>query len=167
MLNSYLSLFTADVAANRPTAPDLPTASPATSALYFATDTGAVSFWNKTTNTWVELAASAGSISTGLTASTTQTLAGALQLTSSYNNVTTVGTAADAVKLPAAVKGAQVWVTNSAAANSMGIFPQAATDIIDGGSAGAKVNCAVTKSALFTCIANGVWQSIGSPARSA
>jgi hypothetical protein len=160
--NSWAALVTQGTAANRPTNPDI---TPGTGNLYIATDTGVVSIF--AAGVWSDVSGNAGNISTGLTASVTQTLAGALQLTGDYNNVTVVGTAADAVKLPAATLGKQVWVTNSAASNAMGVFPQAATDIIDGGSAGAKVTVSAAKSALFTCLSAGVWQSIGSAARAA
>lgn len=171
--NLFLSLFPTGLAAARPTAPDLAVSTTFTSAtvgvtgvFYYATDTNVLSFYTLTDG-WVEASGNAGSVLTGVTAGTTQTIAGAVQLTGSYNNVTVVANAGDAVKLPAAVLGAQIWVTNSATTNSMKVFPQAATDVIDGGTAGASVNCAAAKSALFTCISSGVWQSIGSPARSA
>lgn len=160
--NLFLGIFTEGTAANRPATPDTP--STKTPLLYYATDTGVLSTY--VNGAWFDIANESGTISTGLTASTTQTLVGALQLTGDYNNVTTVANSGDAVKLPAATLGARVWVTNSGG-NPMGVFPQASTDIIDGGSAGAKVTCTNAKSAMFTCIAAGVWQSIGSAARAA
>lgn len=162
--NLWLSIATHGLAANRPTTPDLATQT-GSAVSYFADDTEVLSVYAN--GVWTDVQAEAGSISTGLTASTVQTLAGALQLISDYNNVATVGTAADAVKLPPAKLGARVWVTNSAASNAMGVFPSETTTTIDGGSAGAKVTISAAKSAMFTCIVAGAWQSIGSAARAA
>ncbi len=93
------------------------------------------------------------SIATGLTASTTQTLAGGLALTKAINNVTTVANAGDAVTLPALAVGQSIVVYNSAATNSMKVFPNGSSVAIDGGTAGASVNLAAGKRARFTCFA--------------
>jgi hypothetical protein len=96
---------------------------------------------------------------TGLTASTTQTQAGALQLENGVNRITTVGSAADAVKLPKANPGAMIIVTNAAAANAMGVFP-APGDSINALAANAVYSMAANKTALFIAGANGVWHTI-------
>ncbi len=64
----------------------------------------------------------------GLTAGTTQTQAGGLKLTASFNEVSVVGTEGDAVVLPEAVEGALVEVTNSAT-NHLQVFPAVGDDI--------------------------------------
>lgn len=85
--------------------------------------------------------------------------ASAVALTASFNRVTTVATAADSVKLPAAVAGAQVTVFNKAAANSLNVFP-ATGDAINALSANAAYALAVTKGAIFTCVVTGTWDTI-------
>ena len=97
-------------------------------------------------------------VSTGLTASTTQTRAGALALTEIVNNIGTVATSGNAVGLPAAVAGTAVIVFNGGA-NPAAVFPAAAADTIDGGSAGASVTLTNAKRAWFFCVATGTWIS--------
>jgi hypothetical protein len=95
------------------------------------------------------------------TASTTQTQAGALVLDmgSAIHRVTTVGTAADAVKLPKAISGRVVIVINAAAANAMGVFP-ASGDAINALAADAVYSMAANKTALFVCAVDGTWNTI-------
>lgn len=92
------------------------------------------------------------SIANALTASTTQTRAGGTALTKAWNVVATVANAGDAVTLPALSPGQGVVVFN-AGANSAKVFPNGASDAIDGGSAGASVNLASTKRCLYLCVA--------------
>lgn len=66
---------------------------------------------------------------TGISAFATGGQASATALTAELNNVTTVATAGDSVKLPAAAAGKHVWVKNSGAA-ALDIFP-ATSDSID------------------------------------
>lgn len=66
---------------------------------------------------------------TGITAFATGGQASATALTEEFNNVTTVATAEDSVKLPAAVAGRHVHVKNSGVA-ALAIFP-ATSDSID------------------------------------
>lgn len=94
-----------------------------------------------------------GSVAAGLVASVTQTRVGGLALTASVSVVATVGSAGDAVTLPALLPGQSVDVYNAAGVNSMKVFPNGATDTIDGGSAGASVNLAATKRCRYTCVA--------------
>jgi hypothetical protein len=108
-------------------------------------------------------------VNTAVTASTTQTIAGATQLTGTYNNVTVVANASDAVGLPPLkYVGQQVLVTN-AGANPAKVFPASGdtTKTIDGGTAGASVTLTNVKSALFTATTLTNWQSIGMATRSA
>lgn len=95
-----------------------------------------------------------------ITASTTQTIAGAYQLTKAISRVTTSATAGNAVKLPAAKAGTTVIVFNKAAANAVGVYPQAAADVINALSAGAAYSLAATKGAIFVCAVDGQWDTI-------
>jgi hypothetical protein len=97
----------------------------------------------------------------GYTASTTQTQAGALPLDagSAGHRVTTVASAADAVLLPKAVNGRIVIVTNAAAANSMGCFPQP-SDKVNALAADAVYALAANKTAMFVCHVDGTWNTI-------
>ena len=83
----------------------------------------------------------------------------AVALTSAINRVTTVASAADSVKLPAATPGASVFVVNAAATNSMNVFPQTG-EIINALSANASFAVAANKTAIFICAVTGTWNSI-------
>ena len=96
----------------------------------------------------------------GITASTTQTIAGAYQLTKAINRVSTSATGGNSVKLPAAKAGTTVIVFNKAAANAVGVYPQASTDIINALTAGNPYSLAVTKGAMFVCAVDGQWDTI-------
>ena len=73
---------------------------------------------------------------TGITAGSTQTQAGATALTTEINTVTTVGTNGDGVKLPTAVAGQKVRIYNADTAQYISVWPNT-SDTIDGGSANA------------------------------
>jgi hypothetical protein len=95
---------------------------------------------------------------TSLTTSTTQTLAAATALTTAFTQIATAG-AGTAAKLPiAAPVGSMIWIHN-ASGQTCQIFPPRATDTIDGGSAGAKVDVGNNKRAAFMHVAFGVWLS--------
>jgi hypothetical protein len=101
-------------------------------------------------------------VETGLTAHAggTQAAALALSTSKSAHEITTVGTAADSVKLPAATgSGAIHWVKNSAAANSLQLFGSG-TDTIDGVATGTGVTIAAGKGRVCIDIAAGSWFSI-------
>lgn len=101
-------------------------------------------------------------VETSLTAHAggTQAAALALSATVSGHDVTTVGTAADSVKLPAATgSGAVHFVKNSAAANSMQLFGSG-TDTIDGVATATGVAIAAGKARLCVDIASGKWVSL-------
>ena len=74
------------------------------------------------------------SSTTGITAGTTQTQAGATALTTEINTVTAVGTDGDGVKLPTAAAGQKVRIYNADAAQYISVWPNT-SDTIDGGSA--------------------------------
>ena len=67
------------------------------------------------------------SVTTGITASTTQTQAGGTALTTTVNNVTTVANSNDAVTMPTAVAGKICIIFNNGA-NTMKIFPAVGDD---------------------------------------
>lgn len=94
-------------------------------------------------------------VADGLTASTTQTLAGALALTARINRVTTSATSGNAVKLAALSPGQSQTIYN-AAANPIKVFPAASGVAIDGGTAGAAVTLTNALRAVFTCTAANV-----------
>lgn len=101
-------------------------------------------------------------IETGLTAHAggTQGAALALSATKSVHNVSTVGTAADSVVLPAATGSGTIhFVKNSAAANSMQIFGLS-SDTIDGVASATGVAIAAGKSRILVDAASAVWLSI-------
>jgi hypothetical protein len=74
-------------------------------------------------------------VTTSITAGSTQTQAGATALTNDINNVTTVGTTGDGVKLPSAVAGRRISIHNNGA-NALQVWPNTG-DTIDGGAANA------------------------------
>jgi hypothetical protein len=80
-------------------------------------------------------------------------------LTERFNRVTTVGTAADSVKLPPASLGVDLFVVNAAAANSMNVFPSTG-DSINALSANAALAVAANKTVHLVCVAPGIWNAI-------
>ncbi len=97
-------------------------------------------------------------IATGITASATQTLAGATKLTAKINVVSTSAASGNAVALPAMQPGQSVTVFNDGA-NPISVFPAAGTVAIDGGSAGASVALANAKRCTFYCLSATVIKS--------
>lgn len=85
--------------------------------------------------------------------------ASAVLLTTHFNRVTTVGTAADSVKLPPALPGMFMAVINAAAANSMNVFPSSGEGI-NALANDAAFAMAANKAALFVCTVAGKWHSI-------
>lgn len=84
--------------------------------------------------------------------------ANATVLVSSINRVTTVASAADSVKLPAATVGARVDVINATATNSMNVYP-ASGDTMNATLNGA-FGVAAVKSASFMCAVAGTWNTL-------
>lgn len=98
----------------------------------------------------------------GITAFAGGGIANAYQLKAAANVVAVVATAGDSVKLPKGVVGRQVSVRNSGA-NSMNVFPYAATGKIDNQAAGvaravANIADGIAGFTTFECfdITNGV-----------
>jgi len=108
------------------------------------------------------------SITNSITASTTQTLAGAVAINTGIAVVTKVGTAGDAVKLPPVGSGVgtQVWIFNNGA-SAMSVFPAETTTTIDGGTTAAAVTMTNSKNAVFIQTTGTSWISAQGGAKSA
>lgn len=98
------------------------------------------------------------SAANGLTAFAGGGQASATALTAGINRVTTVATAADSVRLPAAVAGTRVVVINAAAANAMNVFP-ATGEAINALSANTAISVAANRVIEFVCAVAGTWNS--------
>lgn len=83
----------------------------------------------------------------------------ATALPAQINRVTTVGTAADSVILPAAKAGMQIIVANGAASNAMAVFP-ATGETINALSANTSISIAAGKTISFFSPATGAWHGI-------
>lgn len=95
---------------------------------------------------------------TGLTAKAGGGQSGATALTGNINRITVCATAADSALLPAAIVGRRVSVYNAGAA-SCNVFPQTG-ESINSGAANAAFAVATTKSAIFECVATGLWNAV-------
>ena len=94
-----------------------------------------------------------------LTATAAGTQGTSLLLNSVINRVTTVATAGDAVKLPQAVAGIQIVVTNAAAANSMNVFPNTG-DSINGAAANAAYAVPAGKTVSLSSAGPTFWHAV-------
>jgi hypothetical protein len=98
------------------------------------------------------------SVTDGITAYAGGGQTNAVALTATFNNVATVATASDSVKLPLAVAGLWVAVRNGSA-NSLQVFG-AGTDTINGVATATGVALATVTSGLYFCTASapaGKW----------
>ena len=121
--------------------------------IYLLADASAgAAIWNSVGNV-----SSIGASMTGVTASVTQTQAGATVLTGELVEVTTVATANDAVRIPAAILGVPCKVINQGA-NTLQVFPTSG-DKIDGGATDASVTIAPGTSVQFHAIDAASWYS--------
>lgn len=100
----------------------------------------------------------AGQADNAITATVGGGQANGIQLNYRISRVTTVASAADSVKLPAALPGMSMTVINAAAANAMTIYP-ASGEAINALSADAGLSVAANKTILFTCAVAGTWNS--------
>lgn len=103
----------------------------------------------------------AQSITTGIVAAPGGTQAAAVALTSAFNSVDTVGTAADSVKLPLAVAGLEIFVCNTTATSAQ-VFGSG-TDTINAVATATGVALAGGKNAHYVCITSapaGKWRMI-------
>ena len=96
-----------------------------------------------------------------ITASATQTQGAATALVSSINQVSTVATAGNGVKLPASAPGLSVIIINSGA-NAMQVYG-AGTDTINGVVTTTGISQVPNSQVTFTCVTAGTWttDSIG------
>jgi hypothetical protein len=85
-----------------------------------------------------------------------QSSALALDATKAMHRIATVATAADSVKLPAAVVGAVHLVINDAASNAMQVFGTG-SDTVNGAASGTGVSHAAGKAAMYVCASAGKW----------
>lgn len=92
---------------------------------------------------------------TGITAAAGGGQTNATLVTADWNNVTTVATAANSIKLPASYVGAQCAIQNSGA-NSLQVFGTG-TDTINGIAYGTGEAIAAGKTAILTCYVKGNW----------
>ena len=99
------------------------------------------------------------STTNGITAFSTGGQASAVLLTTVINRVTTVAAANDSVKLPAAVAGLVITVTNAAAVNSMNLFPNTG-DAINALAANAAFAIVAGKTATLSCAVAGQWHAV-------
>lgn len=99
------------------------------------------------------------SYTNAITAFATGGQASAVPLTTVINRITTVGTAGDSVKMPVAVPGLMLTVTNAAAANSMNLFPNTG-DVINAGAANAAFAIVAGKTASLSCAVAGIWHAV-------
>lgn len=95
----------------------------------------------------------------GVTAHAGGGQANGVPITANVVNVTTVATAADSLTLPKALAGVDIVVHNSAAVNSMNVFP-ATGETINGTAANTALAIGAGKSTTFTCLTAGAWITV-------
>lgn len=95
------------------------------------------------------------STQTGITAHAGGGQANATQITGTQAQISTVGTAADSVKLPPAVAGMEITLVNNGGA-SMQVFGTS-PDTINGVATGTGVAQAVTTPTIYYCFVAGNW----------
>ena len=102
-----------------------------------------------------EARAIGGSVVTGITANVGSTQATGTLLTGVVNVVATCANAGDALLLPVASAGDEIWVANQGAA-SADVFPQVG-GAINGGSADAAFAVANATVVVFKCVGGTNW----------
>ncbi|HZU32609.1 MAG TPA: hypothetical protein VFB79_15940 [Candidatus Angelobacter sp.] len=114
-----------------------------------------------TDGNFASLEAQLGSGANNITAHAGGGQGSATPLTTAYNRVTTVATAADSVLLGATTNGPQppTVVRNDAATNSLNVFPSTG-DAINNLAANAAFAVPAGKSAIFFCVAAGQWITV-------
>lgn len=100
-----------------------------------------------------------GAPANGLTAFAGGGQGSAVPLTKSINRVTTVATAGDSVKLPAAIAGKSIVVINAAVSNAMDCFPDTG-EIINALSANAALSIDAGSVVQFFCAVTGTWNAL-------
>lgn len=135
-----------------PCCSDTPTDS---ASLRFNVSTSSIEYYDGTQ--WLPVSLDNEVVTTSLTAFATGGQSSGVALSPGYNNLTTVATAGDSVKLPAALAGLVVVVRNNGAA-AADVFP-ATADTINGGSANAAVRIAPNSTITFTAINTTDWET--------
>jgi len=97
------------------------------------------------------------SVTTGITASTTQTQAGGVPLTTTVNKITVCATENNAVTLPSAVAGLVCIIVNSGAETAR-IFPAVGDDA--GAGANNAITIATTVMRIMVALDSTTWQNI-------
>lgn len=95
----------------------------------------------------------------GLTALAGGAQAGTSLSDYAMNKFSTVATGGDSAQLPRARQGRMRIVKNGAAANSMNVFP-ASGEVINALAADAAYAVAATKTVIFMCFTDGVWDTL-------
>lgn len=96
-------------------------------------------------------------IQSALTALASGGQAGATQLNSGINQISTVANVADSCQLPAATAGVSVVVSNIATANAAAIWPKGASDVVQGFGVTNPLLLAAGYTAEFRCVVAGTW----------
>ena len=128
-----------------------------TTSQIVAPTTGSLVSWGSSAKPWQVVVGNflQDSTATGLVASTTHTRPGATQMTAEVNVFATVANASDSGTLPALVAGMHADVYNSGA-HPMLVFPNGASDNIDGAGAGASVTLTNGLRCRYSCVATNV-----------
>jgi hypothetical protein len=121
----------------------------------FNVTTGSLEYFNGTA--WVETVGGFGAAATGITAFAGGGQGSATALTAGYNEVTTVATAGDSVKLPTAAASTVVIVKNEGAA-AMNVFPFLG-DTINDGSANAAYAVPAGATVTFVALNATNWET--------
>lgn len=122
----------------------------------FNSSTGGSEYFNGTA--WVEMSSGVGgAAATGITAHAGGGQGSATAVTVGYNEVTTVATAGDSVKLPAATVSSTVVIKNEGA-TAADIFP-ATGDTINDGSANTAIRIAPGSTITFVAVDSTNWEA--------
>jgi len=111
--------------------------------------------WSDNTSRWIEVNGSYNAAVDAITAFAGGGQTDATQLTAGFNRVTVVATAADSVKLPAAVAGLEVIIFNADSTDACDVFPAS------GDNLGAGVDTAASLAAgakiTYHCFNTTIW----------
>ncbi len=102
--------------------------------------------------------ASSSTTANALTAHAGGGQSGATAITAAFSRFTTVATAGDSAVLPPSVAGVSAHVRNDGA-NSMNVFPNGSTDVINALGSATAFAVAAGKSCDFFCCAAGQWST--------
>lgn len=131
------------------------TASDNPAPVRYNSETGSLERFDGTT--WVEVGSGFGASATGITAFATGGQGSATALTVGYNEVTTVATAGDSVKLPTATVSSVVIVKNEGAA-AADVFPFLG-DTINDGVVNTAIRIAPGSTIIFSAVNSTNWEA--------